>query len=257
MEEPFEIRINGRSLATIMRTPGSGGETDRELAIGFLLTEGIISQPEQVSAILRVKDQDGLPEENVLNIKLKESAGNPFGEASETDNGRFERRFMVASSCGICGKTSIQAVCRHLPPLNPIEPGIDIEVLYSLPQTLRSQQAIFDKTGGLHAAGIFDFSGNLQILREDIGRHNAVDKAIGRMALDRRYPLSDRILLVSGRISFEIIQKALAARIPIIAAVSAPSSLALELAQESGITVAGFLRGNRCNIYTHPERIIS
>lgn len=254
MEEPFEIRLNGRNLAVIMRTPGSSVETDRELALGFLLTEGIISRPAQVEAIVRTKDADGLPEENVLNVKAP--GVNPF-DRDEPDAASFERRFVVASSCGLCGKNSIQEACRRLPPLDTAQDRFQVkaETLYMLPGQLREAQAVFEQTGGLHAAGLFDQYGELLLAREDIGRHNAVDKIIGRQALDGSFPLEEKILLVSGRISFEIVQKALAARIPIVAAVSAPSTLALDLAEEGGITLAGFLRNRSMNVYTHPGRV--
>ncbi len=257
MEEPFEIRLNGRNLAVIMRTPGATLETDRELAVGFLLSEGIISQPAQVEAIVRSKDADGLPEENVLDVKAP--GVNPFNQvdSNESNEVSFERRFVVASSCGLCGKNSIVEACRRLPPLDPTQAAFRVraETIYQLPGRLREAQAIFDQTGGLHAAGLFDAEGQLLLLREDIGRHNAVDKIIGRMALDRTFPLDRKILLVSGRTSFEIIQKALAARIPVVAAVSAPSTLALDLAEEGGITLIGFLRNRSMNVYTHPDRI--
>jgi FdhD protein len=254
MEEPFEVRVNGQSLATIMRTP-TGLEVDRELALGFLLTEGILNSPEIVLAITRPKDSDGLPEENVVEVQLSHLppalAPNSRGES------HFERRFVVGSSCGLCGKTSINEVCQHLPALPPDNFGVTSARLYSMPQQLREAQALFDSTGGLHAAGLFEQDGTLLLLREDIGRHNAVDKLIGRMALDGNFPLKDKMLLVSGRVSFEIVQKALAAQIALIAAVSAPSSLALELAQEAGITLIGFLRGQQMNVYTHSRRVVA
>lgn len=257
MEEPFEIRVNGRNLAVIMRTPGSDAENDRELAVGFLLTEGIISHPAQVEAIVRTRDADGLPEENVLDVKAP--GVNPFNQEAKEDSNEasFERRFVVASSCGLCGKNSIVEACRRLPPLEPGSDSLRVkaETVYELPGRLREAQAIFEQTGGLHAAGLFDSDGQLLLLREDIGRHNAVDKIIGRMALDGVFPLAGKILLVSGRTSFEIVQKALAARIPLVAAVSAPSTLALDLAEEGGITLVGFLRNRSMNVYTHPDRI--
>jgi FdhD protein len=253
IEEPFELRINGRALAAIMRTPGNGIESDRELALGFLLTEGIIANPAEVTTIVRARDADGLPAENAVNVQMPQLPPGFFGK--DDGEGRFERRFTVASSCGLCGKNSIAEVCRRLPPLPPDDIKISPEIIYSLPNTLRAAQDVFDSTGGLHAAGLFHADGKLRLLREDIGRHNAVDKVIGRMALNGEFPLSQHILLVSGRISFEIVQKALAARIPVIAAVSAPSSLALDLAAEAGITLIGFLRGRRFNVYNSGQRI--
>ncbi|HEX2916755.1 MAG TPA: formate dehydrogenase accessory sulfurtransferase FdhD [Chloroflexia bacterium] len=256
IEEPFEIRINGRSLAAIMRTPGSGLESDRELAMGFLLTEGIVTDLSNVKAIVRAVDDDSLPLENVVDVRLANPPANLFGDsATAANDGRFERRFTVASSCGICGKNSLVEVCRRLPALKHDLLKISAGAIYSLPSTLRAAQDIFECTGGLHAAGLFDKNGELLLLREDVGRHNAVDKLVGRMALEDQFPLNEKLLLVSGRTSFEIVQKALAARIPVIAAVSAPSSLALELAEESGITLIGFLRNQKMNVYTHAYRV--
>jgi FdhD protein len=258
MEEPFEIRLNGRNLAVIMRTPGSDPEADRELAVGFLLSEGLITRPGQIEALRRAKDADGLPEENVLDVIAP--GVNPFSPDGQAEPAgeSFERRFVVASSCGLCGKNSIMEAVRRLPPLDPARNTwqVSAETIYKLPDRLREAQAIFNRTGGLHAAGLFDRYGRLLMLREDIGRHNAVDKIVGRSALDGAYPLDERILLVSGRTSFEIVQKALAAHIPLVVAVSAPSTLALDLAEEGGITLAGFLRDRSMNVYTHPARII-
>ncbi len=256
IEEPFEVRLNGHSLAAIMRTPGYSLESDRELALGFLLSEGIITSLDQVADITRVIDQDGLPAENALDVRLKELPPGLFNTPEDGQPARFERRFMVASSCGLCGKNSIQEVCRHLPPLASDDFRVSARTLYSLPDLLRGAQKIFEATGGLHAAGLFDKDGRLRAVREDIGRHNGVDRLLGRMALDHQFPIPNYILMVSGRISFEIVQKALVGRIPIIAAVSAPSHLALELAQDSHITVIGFLRQQTFNCYTWPERII-
>ena len=179
IEEPFEVRLNGRSLAVIMRTPGDDRETDRELAMGFLLSEGVISDPAQVEAIVRDRDKDGLPEENVLNV-LAPAVVLP--ETKEDEAGRFERRFVVGSSCGLCGKNSIEEACRRLPPLDAERPAFRVkpDVIYGLPETLRAAQAVFDRTGGLHAAGLFTPDGRLELMREDVGRHNAVDKLVGR-----------------------------------------------------------------------------
>jgi FdhD protein len=255
MEEPFEIRLNGRNLAVIMRTPGSSVETDRELALGFLLSEGLITHPAQVEGIGRARDKGGLPEENVLDVKAP--GVNPFDSPEEGNQTSFERRFVVASSCGLCGKNSIREACRRLPPLAAPPDNFKVApaTLYGLPEKLRQAQAVFDRTGGLHAAGLFDLEGNLVLVREDIGRHNAVDKIIGREALAGRFPLAGKILLVSGRVSFEIVQKALVARVPLVAAVSAPSTLALDLAEEGGLTLVGFLRNRSMNVYTHPGRV--
>lgn len=246
IEEPFEIRVNGRSLAAIMRTPDR--DEDRELAMGFLLSEGVISDPSSVLNIRRAVDEDGLPEENVMEVELQ--------DFNLEDEAHFERRFTVGSSCGLCGKSSITQVCRWIPPLPQDGFSVAATTLYTLPEKLRQQQAVFDSTGGLHAAGLFDAEGNFCGLREDVGRHNAVDKLVGRAALDGAYPLSQHILMVSGRASFEIVQKALVARIPLIAAVSAPSSLAVELAEEAGLTLIGFLRGQSMNVYSAGWRVV-
>ncbi len=209
VEEPFEVRIDHRSLAVIMRTPGN----DHELALGFLFTEGVISQPGEILAIEDETDADGLPLANVVNVTLQ-------------NHTRLDQQSLKAST------------------------------LYELPARLRTAQSVFTHTGGLHAAGLFSSSGELLLLREDVGRHNAVDKLIGHGLLHGTFPYPEHILMVSGRTSFEIIQKALLARIPWIAAISAPSSLAVELADRAGITLIGFLRDHSMNVYTHPERIV-
>ncbi|TME11339.1 MAG: formate dehydrogenase accessory sulfurtransferase FdhD [Chloroflexi bacterium] len=249
VEEPFEVRMNHRNLAVIMRTPGH----DRELAMGFLYTERIITRPDDVLGIEEENDADGLPLPNVVNIVLC-YGGNVPSQQSAT----FERHFAVSSSCGLCGKTSITDLLSFTP---SIEPALDdvqfrASTLYGLPDRLRFSQTVFTYTGGLHAAGLFSATGELLLLREDVGRHNAVDKIIGYGLLHGAFPYSRNILLVSGRTSFEIIQKALLARIPCIAAISAPSSLAVELADRAGITLIGFLRDHSMNVYTHPERVI-
>ncbi len=249
IEEPFEIRVNGKSLAVIMRTPGP--REDKELAVGFLLSEGVISDPLHITSLRRALDEDGLPEENVIEVGLSQ-----MGETGDNES-RFERRFTVSSSCGLCGKNSILEVCRWLPPLPPTDFKVPVSTIYNLPDRLRKEQVVFESTGGLHAAGLFNSDGSFWMLREDVGRHNAVDKLVGKAALDNLYPLGEKILMVSGRASFEIIQKALVARIPIVAAVSAPSSLAIELAEEAGLTLIGFLRGQTMNVYTGNWRIFS
>jgi FdhD protein len=250
VEEPFEIRIGHRSLAVIMRTPGN----DAELALGFLLTEGVIQRYEDVLAIESEMDEDGLPLANVLNITLcheqQQAAIHPQPVA-------FERHFAVSASCGLCGKNSIADLMISTPPLEQNNTFFHASLIYALSEQLRAQQSVFHHTGGLHAAGLFTASGELLLLREDVGRHNAVDKIIGYGLMHDIFPYHDRLLLVSGRTSFEIIQKALLARITCIAAISAPSSLAVELAERSGITLIGFLRGHAMNVYTHPERVIS
>jgi FdhD protein len=253
VEEPFEVRINGESLAVIMRTPGH----DRELALGFLFSEGILSTTDDIEDVESAVDSDGLPLENVINVRLRQP-GNAASEASCGLPGgvSFERHFAVSSSCGLCGKNSITSLLQDAPPLEQDTLQVSAETLYMLAQRLREQQAVFSHTGGLHAAGLFSLHGELQLLREDIGRHNAVDKLIGHGLLHKGLPYRENLLLVSGRTSFEIIQKALQARIPYVIAISAPSSLAVDLAEKSNMTLVGFLRGHSMNIYTHPERII-
>jgi FdhD protein len=241
-EEPLEIRINGTPLTVTMRTPGH----DLELAAGFLLTEGIIETRGQVAGIRAAIPQNGA-KSNVVEVELQESGFDPAG---------LQRNFFAASSCGICGKASIEAIRnRGLQPPNP-EIRFDPEILCRLPETLRAEQAVFSRTGGLHAAALFDATGVLLAVREDIGRHNAVDKVAGWALLDGRLPLSTHIMVVSGRGGFEIVQKALAAGIPILASVSAPSSLAVKLARELGLTLVGFLRGRRFVVYSGPVRCL-
>jgi len=243
-EEPLEIRIGGAPVAVTMRTPGN----DFDLAVGFLLTEGLIDAPEQVRTIQTCSwKQSG--EFNVVEATLSEDAP-PFDPASSG------RNFYTTSSCGLCGKASIEAIrtrARWEVRDDPLR--IDAALLAALPERIREAQRVFERTGGLHAAGLFDARGELQCLREDVGRHNAVDKVIGWAATERRIPLRDHVLVLSGRASFELTQKALMAGIPMIAAVSAPSSLAVELAEESGMTLAGFVRGGAMNLYTGAERV--
>lgn len=250
VEEPFEVRIAHRSLATIMRTPGH----DFELALGFLFSEGVIQDASEVLSLEHELDPDGLPLPNVVNVLLRQCASEG---ASHTFPASFERHFVVSASCGLCGKNSIADLLQSTPPLEADILQVSYSTLYSLPQQLRAQQAVFKHTGGLHAAGLFTASGEMLLLREDVGRHNAVDKVIGHDLLHGDNLSTDRILMVSGRSSFEIIQKALLARIPCVAAISAPSSLAVELADKGGITLIGFLRDRSMNVYTHCERITS
>jgi len=249
IEEPFEVRIEHRSLATIMRTPGH----DFELALGFLFSEGVIQDASDVLSLEHELDSDGLPLPNVVNVVLRRRE--PEGVA-RTFPVSFERHFVVSASCGLCGKNSIADLLQSTLPLEPDTLRISSSILYSLPQQLSSQQAVFKHTGGLHAAGLFTAGGKMLLLREDVGRHNAVDKVIGHGLLHGGYPYKERILMVSGRSSFEIIQKALLARIPCVAAISAPSSLAVELADKCGITLVGFLRDRSMNVYAHSERVI-
>lgn len=249
VEEPFEVRIATRSLAVIMRTPGH----DHELALGFLFSEGVIQSIDDVVTIEDALDSDGLPLANVVNVTLR----NQKQQANlQPQAVAFERHFAVSASCGLCGKNSIADLMLSTPPLESDTLRIPAMVLYELAAHLRSGQTVFSHTGGLHAAGLFSIQGDLLLLREDVGRHNAVDKLIGYGLLHGTYPYKEHILLVSGRTSFEIIQKALLARIPYIVSISAPSSLAVELAASAGITLVGFLRGHSMNVYTHTERIV-
>ena len=238
-EEPLEIRVRGRAISVTMRTPGH----DDELAAGFLWTEGVIDRGADIAHIEpSIRHAEG----NVINVFL--TAG------VEVDFERLTRHVFASSSCGLCGKATIEAVYHRFGPVKS-DLRIAAHVVEQLPGKLRASQAIFDRTGGLHAAGLFDERGELRVAREDVGRHNAVDKVLGHALLKGWTPLNRSMLLVSGRASFEIVQKALAAGIPIIAAVSAPSSLAAEFAHASGQTLIGFLRPGRMNLYTHPERI--
>ena len=245
VEEPLEIRAKGPdqkpvSVAVTMRTPGH----DAELAVGFLVTEGLVRAPGEVlSAGSRGKGRAGGPC-NVVEVRLARA----FDESS------VKRNFFATSSCGICGKATLEQVAVRCAPVGE-GPLVGRSLLVSLPDALRSAQTAFDRTGGLHAAGLFDGEGRLVALREDVGRHNAVDKLVGRAFLDGQVPLGGKILLVSGRTSFEILQKAAVAGVPIVCAVSAPSTLAVSVAERLGITLIGFLRGARFNIYTHPERV--
>ena len=242
IEEPLEIRIGETTVATTMRTPGH----DEELAAGFLLSEAIVGPSDNFEKFSRPKTARN--RENIIIVDL--AAGRKFKVKAT------QRFGTISSSCGLCGKESIDAMRQTFLAITSTTLRIDIPTLLSLPEKLRASQSDFARTGGIHAAGIFDASGNAMVVREDIGRHNAVDKATGRAFLDRRLPLDRHLLLVSGRASFEIMQKALAAGIPIVASVSAPSSLAMEFAREMNQTLVGFLRPPSFNIYSHVERVI-
>ena len=244
VEEPLEIRAGGRTLAVTMRTPGH----DFELAAGFLLAEGIASRPEEIVRLEHCRQVRSPEEEG--NIVLARVT------APEAVLEQARRLILTTSSCGLCGKGSIESIHRRFPPI-PAGGEVRAEVLDRLPEVLLRAQTTFGRTGGLHGAGVFTAGGDLVAAREDVGRHNAVDKAIGRIFLDGGVPLSNAILLVSGRASFEIVQKALAAGIPVVAAVSAPSSLAVQLARESNMTLAGFLRPGGFNLYSGGERVVS
>jgi FdhD protein len=242
-EEPMEIRIGGIPLTVMMRTPGH----ERELAFGFLFGEGIIRKAADVASIRTVPNGEHPDLENVIDVDL--AAGAPGVDR------RWQRNFLAASSCGLCGVSSIEAIHASAPPLPDDGLAIDRDIIYGLDARLRSEQAIFARTGGLHAAGLFTASGDLVAVREDIGRHNAVDKIVGHAVERHLLPLDRHILMVSGRTSFEIVQKALQARIPVLVAVSAPSSLARDLAQASNQTLIGFLRGRSLNVYSGRQRI--
>ena len=231
VEEPLEIRVDGAPLSVTMRTPGN----DEELALGFLFGEGLIDGPRQV----------GLTEDFAANIV--DVAGPLLRDPGA-------RRFYTTSSCGICGKGALEEVAVHAPRLSA-GPHVNRALLAALPDRLR--QPTFERTGGLHATGLFDAHGELLLVREDVGRHNAMDKVIGRALLDDRVPLRDAVLCVSGRLAFELVQKAAVAGAPILVGVGAPTSLAIELAADRGMTLAGFARGDRVNIYTGAERVRS
>ncbi len=245
-EEPLEIRVEGPDqepvqVAVTMRTPGG----DFELAAGFLFTEGLVAPGD----IKRVAYCDNLPGEdqryNVVSVTLQR----PFDPES------LRRNFYATSSCGVCGKAALEDIEVRCDPVGP-GPEVPVELIVELPDRLREAQKVFAKTGGLHASGLFTPEGELLTIREDVGRHNAVDKVIGEHYLNGDLPLSDRIMQVSGRVSFEIVQKAAVAGIGVLSAVSAPSSLAVEAAEDLGITVIGFVRDGRCNVYTHPDRVV-
>lgn len=242
VEEPLQIRLAGEDVAVTMRTPGN----DYELAAGFLYTEGIIKGSHHIESAAYCLDDDGLPSLNIVNVTPT--------ERGLLEPGRWGRNFYASSSCGLCGKTSIDHVTTRSGQVSG-GPRVSLETLYSLEARLREGQGTFKQTGGIHAAGLFDAGGSLLLLREDVGRHNAVDKVIGRALLDGLLPLDNHILVVSSRASFEIVQKALMAGVTIMAVFSAPSSLAVDLAREGGLTLVGFLRAGRLNIYAGEERI--
>jgi FdhD protein len=244
-EEPMEIRVGGPGqepggVAVTMRTPGH----DFELAAGFLFTEGLIRSRDEVDTIAYCELPAAEQRYNVVTVRVSR----PF------DVDAVRRAFYATSSCGICGKASMDQVevrCAHLPP----GPEVAASTIRALPQSLREAQRIFEQTGGLHASGLFDRGGQMVSLREDVGRHNALDKLVGQAFLGGDLPLSDYLVLVSGRASFELVQKAAVAGLPILCAVSAPSSLAVQTAERLGMTLVGFLRHGSFNVYTHPGRI--
>ncbi|MFD8563493.1 formate dehydrogenase accessory sulfurtransferase FdhD [Streptosporangium canum] len=249
-EEPLEIRIQAgearRTVAITMRTPGA----DFELAAGFLYGEGVIA-PGDLSSIAYCTDADVAPEARYNTVTVRLRGGRL------PDLPALDRHFMTSSACGVCGTASLDALrgrCSPLPDQEDLR--VSPEILYGLPHRLREGQGVFGKTGGLHAAGLFTVAGELLAIREDVGRHNAVDKLVGWALMNGMLPLGGHILMVSGRSSYEIMQKALAAGVPVVCAVSAPSSLAVDLAREFGMTLVGFLRDERFNLYSSPERVV-
>jgi FdhD protein len=248
-EEPMEIRLLSggarQTVAVTMRTPGA----DFELAAGFLFGEGIVKTPEDIAKISYCVDSDLDAEQqyNIVNVELR--AGREY------DLRPLERHFYTSSACGVCGKASLEQLELRGCPIVPPGPEVSAQTVYSLPGKLREAQGLFDATGGLHAAALFDAKGELLTLREDVGRHNATDKLVGWALLEGRLPLADHVVLVSGRSSFEILQKCLTAGVPIVCAISAPSSLAVDVARQFGITLVGFLRGGKFNVYAGFERV--
>ncbi|MCY7343138.1 MAG: formate dehydrogenase accessory sulfurtransferase FdhD [Pseudonocardia sp.] len=245
-EEPLELRVDGKPLSVTMRTPGH----DVELAHGFLLTEGVLGSSADVFSARYCDsvDDSGRNTYNVLDVALAPGV--------EPPDASLERNFYTTSSCGVCGKASLDAVrrkTRFSPASDPV--SVSPATLSTLPGTLRVAQKLFDSTGGLHAAGLFTAAGDLLVAREDVGRHNAVDKVLGWALLDERIPAAGTVLMVSGRASFELVQKAVMAGVPVLSAVSAPSSLAVELALDAGLTLVGFLRGETMNVYSGPQRV--
>ncbi|PQZ88153.1 sulfurtransferase FdhD [Arthrobacter sp. MYb227] len=248
VEEPLEIRFGHTAFTTSMRTPGD----DFDLVAGFLLAEGIIARPEHLVSMRYCAgtDENGMQTFNVIEVQL--------GFGAQTPDLSQARNVVTSSACGICGTNSIDEVRKKSAFTLPPDTGrVELEVLLAMPERLRVAQHLFERTGGVHAAGLFSTDGELLLLREDVGRHNAVDKVIGAALRDGMLPLENMVLQVSGRASFELVQKAAMAGIPVLSAVSAPSSLAVELAEESGLTLAAFSRGSSVNLYTHAERILS
>jgi FdhD protein len=254
VEEPLEIRVGQQSLIVVMRTPGH----DFELAAGFLYTESLINSVDDIEIIAYCDEENATTKtngqysslslfQNIVNVRLVQ-------ELNLEEQG-WQRHFHANASCGLCGKMTIESVKHQV---DPLDSGFRLnqKVFYELNDQLRAAQPVFEKTGGLHAAGLFNENGELLIVREDIGRHNAVDKVIGQALLSDMLPLDSHVLMVSGRASFEIVQKALFARIPIIVAVSAASTLAVDLAEEGNLTLIGFMREQRMAVYSHPERVL-
>jgi FdhD protein len=244
-EEPLEVRLHNRPFAVVMRTPGA----DRELAAGFLLAERVLTSADDLGTIEHCTDPSAEHPENIVNVTLANGSGDTL------DRWLAERRQVTTnSSCGMCGRLTIDSLRADAPPIAS-SLSVSPSVLSAVPDRLRAAQSVFAETGGLHAAGLFTADGELHEAAEDVGRHNAVDKIVGRMLMLELLPLSDFLLFVSGRASYEIVQKAFLAGIPIVASISAPSTLAIELAEECGVTLVGFVRGTSFNIYTHAARI--
>jgi FdhD protein len=243
VEEPLELRVAGRPVGVTMRTPGN----DVELAIGYCISEQLVAAPDQIAAVRFCAPEGQAQEFNVLTVDLR--PGVPVPDPS------LDRLAVTSSSCGVCGKASVDAVRLACAPVAGDALRLQSRVLAEIPGRVREAQRVFEQTGGLHAAAVCDADGAVACVREDVGRHNAVDKVIGWAATQGRLPLAGTVLFVSGRSSFEVVQKAAVAGVPLVAAVSAPSSLAVELAEEVGITLVGFLRGTAMNVYTHPERV--
>jgi len=244
-EEPLEIRLGGASVGVVMRTPGH----DEELALGFVITERVVRSLDEVASVRhcdRVSDPEA--EDNVIRVTLRPGVS--------VDLEALRRNLFASAACGICGKATIENALRTAPPLED-DTSFPSAMFHELPGRLGAEQAVFARTGGLHAAGLFTADGTLLAAREDVGRHNAVDKVIGWAGREGMLPLSGHALIVSGRVSYEIVQKALAARIPVVAAVSAPTSLAVRLATEAGMTLIGFLRGDGMNVYSRRDRLRS
>ncbi len=250
-EEPLEIRLRMGdktwTVAVTMRTPGD----DAELAAGFLYAEEVVAGRERIRRIVPVLAPEESPGPEGSNIVEVELADGPEPELRS-----LERHFFATSACGVCGKAGLEMLRMRVPATAPEGPVVEPAVLSALPDRLRAAQGVFASTGGLHAAALFDATGRLLAVREDVGRHNALDKLIGRAFLDGRLPLRDHLVLVSGRASYELLQKCVVAGVPFVCAVSAPSSLAVEVAERFGVTLVGFLRGDRFNIYAGPERIV-
>jgi FdhD protein len=238
-EAPLEVRLHGEPFSVIMRTPGA----DRDLTAGFLFTESVVRSPDDITRIA----EGAAP--NIIDVTLSDARASVVPDLLGQ-----RRQVAMNSSCGMCGRRTLESLDVDAPAL-PVRWTVEAATIVQLPDRLRAAQRAFAETGGLHAAGIFDGSGHLQLSAEDVGRHNAVDKLLGRMLQDRRLPLGDSMLFVSGRSSFEIVQKAFLGGLPLVAAVSAPSSLAIELADRCGMTLIGFVRGERFNVYTHADRI--